>query len=98
MVFAKKGFKQYLLFLILIVGIIPLVSGDTAAKNETYQIGIHIWKSGKIYDEALQGIRDGLKLQGFSYKEVLFYADKDKKKAIDNFNKLDNMNLDIIFM
>src|SRR6187200_2516986 len=28
----------------------------------TYRIGFHLWKPGGIYDEALAGIRDGLRL------------------------------------
>jgi len=97
MEFTNKRLKRYLLSLILIVGNTSLLSSHSMAENGPYHIGIHIWKPGKIYDEGLQGIRDGLKLEGFKYKETLLYADKNKDKAVDNFNKLDNMGLDIIF-
>ena len=94
---AIKGFRQYLFFPVFMLGIAAHVDSHAAEKNEPYRIGIHIWKSGKIYDEALQGIRDGLKLEDFDYKEILLHADKDKQKAVENFKKLDGMGLDVIF-
>lgn len=73
------------------------VGPATAAGDKTYRIGIHLWKPGKIYDEALAGIRDGLELEGIRYEEVVLHADLDKDKAAENLRKLDEMGLDVIY-
>ena len=67
------------------------------SKQKVYRIGFHWWKPGKIYDEAMAGIKDGLELQGIRYEEVVVHSNKDKKRAADNLRRLDNMALDVIY-
>ena len=74
-------------------------STATAASTpeKVYKIGFHLWKPGKIYDEAMAGIRDGLKLNGIKYEEVLLQSKRDKKLAEENLKKLDTMGVDLIY-
>ena len=70
---------------------------EAFAEKKMYKIGFHLWKPGKIYDEAMAGIKDALKTENISYKAETFYADKSKEKAIENFKKMDSMGLDLIY-
>ena len=72
-------------------------SKNGAKFDVTYRIGFHLWKPGGIYDEAMAGIRDGLDLAGITYKTVTMHADRNKAKAIENFRKMDEMGLDLIY-
>ena len=70
---------------------------DNNDGEKVYKIGFHLWKPGKIYDEAMQGIRDGLALANIKYEEVLLHSDRDKELARENLLKLDAMGLDLIY-
>lgn len=75
-------------------------AGDQLAQSsgeKVYRIGFHLWKPGKIYDEAMDGIRDGLELEGIRYEEVVLHSDRDKELAAVNLRKLDEMDLDVIY-
>ncbi len=72
------------------------VSGSKSGKSQI-RIGFSLWKPGKIYDEAMAGIKDGLKIEINDYEAVVLRANKDKKKAAENFRKLDAMGLDVIY-
>ena len=49
-------------------------SKKQSASEKVYRIGFHLWKPGKIYDEAMAGIKDGLELQGIHYEEVILHS------------------------
>ena len=68
-----------------------------AAAEQTYRIGFHLWKPGKIYDEAMAGIKDGLELAGIRYESVMLQSDRNKALAAENLRKLDEMGLDLIY-
>ena len=65
--------------------------------TQQYRIGFHFWKPGKIYDEAMAGIKDGLSLAGIDYEEVTLYSERKKSKAIENLRAMDRMGLDLIY-
>src|SRR6266511_1247342 len=66
-------------------------------KERSYRIGFHFWKPGKIYDEAMSGIEDGLKIANIGYERIVVYSDQDEDLAIKNLEMLDSMGLDIIY-
>ena len=70
---------------------------ETTDGEKTYRIGFHLWKPGKIYDEAMQGIRDGLNLSGIKYEEVILESGRNKETARENLQKLDAMGMDLIY-
>lgn len=72
-------------------------TSDQPVGQKVYRIGFHLWKPGKIYDEAMAGIKDGLELAGIRYEEVILQSNKDKALAEENLQKLDAMGLDIIY-
>ena len=74
-------------------------SGVSANEQEAtpLRIGFHLWKPGKIYDEAMTGIRDGLDLQQLVYEEILIESNRDAALAEANFLKMDEMGLDLIY-
>ena len=74
-----------------------LAAPVAVATEKPYKIGFHLWKPGKIYDEAMAGIRDGLQLEGIEYEEVIMESGKDKELARENLLKLDAMGLDVIY-
>lgn len=78
---------------------LPARAADPAKKPDspTFRVGIHIYKPGKIYDEALQGIRDGLNTEGIAYEEVVTQSKGDDELAKENLKKLDAMSLDLIY-
>jgi len=100
MITAKKAQVALLVFALAIsfVGSWQMASAtQTVETARTYRIGFHLWKPGKIYDEALQGIRDGLDLAGIKYEEVVVESQRSKELAQENLKKLDAMDLDIIY-
>lgn len=66
-------------------------------KDDVYRVGFHLWKPGKIYDEALTGIKDGLLVNGIKYEAVEIQSNRDKTLAEQNLRKLDSMELDLIY-
>ena len=68
-----------------------------AEETKTYRIGFHLWKPGKIYDEAMEGIRDGLTLSGIHYEAIILESSRDRDLASENLLKLDAMGLDLIY-
>lgn len=66
-------------------------------KGHVYRIGFHLWKPGKIYDEALAGIKDGLQVNGIKFEAIEIQSNRDKVLAEQNLRKLDNMGLDLIY-
>lgn len=78
----------------------PAIAGAPSAnekKDITYRIGFHLWKPGKIYDEALAGIEDGLALAGIVYEKVVLESNRNQSMAIKNLRALDNMGLHLIY-
>ena len=72
-------------------------SSGNEEQSTLYRIGFHLWKPGKIYDEAMQGIRDGLALEGIRYEEVVLHSQRDEALAAQNLRRLDSMGLDVIY-
>ncbi|MCF6238052.1 MAG: hypothetical protein L3J79_04435, partial [Candidatus Marinimicrobia bacterium] len=66
------------------------------ASRHDFRIGFHFWKPGKIYDEAYQGVVDGLALEAIRYKSFIFNANRDEALARKNLKTLDGMGLDLI--
>jgi putative ABC transport system substrate-binding protein len=72
--------------------------GQPAAATEGgYRIGIHFWKDGSIYDEALEGIHDGLHLEGIKHTSQIFNSDRSEELAKENLRKMDDMGFDLIY-
>ncbi|WP_108650985.1 ABC transporter substrate-binding protein [Dongshaea marina] len=65
--------------------------------GQVYRIGFHIWKPGKIYTEAMQGIKDGLQLNGINYEAVEIHSYRDVNLAKKNLKNMDQMELDVIY-
>lgn len=66
------------------------------AETKKIRIGFHFYKPGNIYDEAYQGIIDGLNLAGVDFESVIYHSGRDPKQAAANLQKLDQMNLGVI--
>ena len=66
-------------------------------KDRSYRIGFHFWKPGKIYDEAMSGIEDGLKIANIGYERIVLQSNQDEDLAINNLKMLDAMGLDVIY-
>jgi putative tryptophan/tyrosine transport system substrate-binding protein len=66
-------------------------------KERSYRIGFHFWKPGKIYDEAMSGIRDGLEIADIRYEPVVVYSNQDEELAVKNLKMLDSLGLDVIY-
>ncbi len=108
MVWNPRGGTERILVLLLL-GVATLVGGQTGIAADrapqptrptatpTYRIGFHLWKPGKIYDEAMLGIQDGLALAGISYDAVVLQSNRDRATAIENLRRLDAMGLDLIY-
>ena len=59
------------------------------SNERSYRIGFHFWKPGKIYDEAMSGIEDGLKIAKISYERIIVHSDQDEDLAIKNLEMLE---------
>lgn len=68
-----------------------------AATERVFRIGFNWWKPGKIYDEAVQGITDGLEMEGIRYEAVTLQADLNADRARSNLQQMDAMGLDLIY-
>lgn len=62
-----------------------------------YRIGVHFWKTGSIYDEALQGIHDGLHLAGIEHAVEVVNSDRNKALARENLRRMDAQGFDLIY-
>jgi putative tryptophan/tyrosine transport system substrate-binding protein len=68
-----------------------------AQQGRVHRIGFHVWKPGKIYDEAMAGIKDGLKIANIRYESVVVESNQNEDRAIKNLQMLDGMKLDLIY-
>ena len=66
-------------------------------KERAYRIGFHFWKPGKIYDEAMSGIEDGLKIANVGYERTVIYSNQNEDLAEKNLKMLDAVGLDVIY-
>lgn len=89
----------YLVFAVLILSMVIAIPAAQAndSNGKVYRIGFHLWKPGKIYDEAIAGIKDGLLVNGIEFEAVEIQSDRDKVLAEQNLRKLDDMGLDLIY-
>jgi putative tryptophan/tyrosine transport system substrate-binding protein len=72
-------------------------SENQPRRERLYRIGFHFLKPGKIYDEAMSGIQDGLKIADIGYEPVVVHSNQDEDLAIKNFKMLDSLGLDVIY-
>jgi putative ABC transport system substrate-binding protein len=97
----NAGRRVFIVLTAFIIGLgfAQLQAGQakSASDGTVYRIGFHYWKPGKIYDEAMAGIKDALELEGIRYESVVFHSKRDKSKAIENLKKMDTMGLDLIY-
>jgi hypothetical protein len=73
---------------LVLVGCLGLRYGLTQERDRQYRIGFHLFKSGTIYDEALEGI---------AYEAVLMNSHNDPVQAKKNLQALDEMGLDLLY-
>ncbi|MBU1565155.1 MAG: hypothetical protein KJ630_05960 [Proteobacteria bacterium] len=66
------------------------------ASDQSFCIGFHFWKSGKIYDEAYQGIIDSLALEKISFQPVVMNSQLNREMAQENLLAMDRMKLSCI--
>lgn len=66
-------------------------------RDGVHRVGFHLWKPGKIYDDAMAGIKDGLKIANIRYESIIVESNQDEALAIKNLQMLDGMNLDVIY-
>ena len=83
--------------LVLAIMILSPAAYAQESNDKVYRIGFHLWKPGKIYDEAMAGIKDGLLVNGVRYEAVEIQSDRNKELAQENLRKLDDMGLDLIY-
>ncbi|MGZ9190333.1 MAG: ABC transporter substrate-binding protein [Nitrospira sp.] len=72
-------------------------AGNQPRKERLYRIGFHLWKPGKIYDEAMSGIEDGLKIADIGYERVVLHSNQDEDLAKKNLRVLDSLGLNVIY-
>ncbi len=94
--FKNTIFTFSLLFLALFWNVQQGMAGTDAKGGKVYSIGFHFWKSGKIYDEAYQGIIDSLALEKINFQQVIINSGLDRKKARENLLAMDKMGLDCL--
>lgn len=83
---------------LLLAGLALLCGAQAAGAAEPgYRIGIHYYKSGTIYDEAVQGLRDGLLTLKIPYQEVVLNSKNDDAAAAANLKSLDGQGVDVIY-
>lgn len=70
---------------------------DQNSSEAIARVGVHWWKPGKIYDEAVAGIVDGLAAEDIEIELFHLHSDRDKNLAEENLRKLDSMGLDVIY-
>jgi putative ABC transport system substrate-binding protein len=107
MIFATASTAAVLRFVVVAIVTImaainlPNPAAAQAAKQSegerVYRIGFHLWKPGRIYDEALSGIEDGLKIAGIAYESVVVTSNQDESLAMENITALDASKLDVVF-
>jgi putative ABC transport system substrate-binding protein len=97
-------FASTVLLLICCVVLRPGLAQDNTGSQRVrhhgvpqYRIGLHLFKSATIYDEAIAGITDGLDLEGIAYETVLVNSHNDPVKARENLRTLDAMGLDLVY-
>ena len=89
-----------ILFAATITAALPVhgsAAKDSSGTDKVFRIGFHIYKPGKIYDEAMAGIRDGLDLEGIRYEAVVVQSNRDNGLAEHNLRRMDKMGLDLIY-
>jgi len=55
----------------------PCLINANTVDSDGFKVGFHFWKSGDIYEEAYQGVMDGLKLDGMTYTPFVFHPHRD---------------------
>jgi putative tryptophan/tyrosine transport system substrate-binding protein len=87
--------------LVLLWASLPSSAGAYEQKEpqqgRMHRIGFHVWKPGKIYDDAMAGIKDGLKIANIRYESVVVESNQNEDLAIKNLRMLDGMKLDLIY-
>lgn len=69
---------------------------EKTTSNKVVRIGFHFYKPGKIYQEAFQGVMDGLELEGLVVDSTIYKSERNQDFAKNNLRDLDNLNLDVI--
>lgn len=82
------------LFSLLLLG--NFATAKSSDIQQPIRIGFHFYKPGKIYDEAYQGVIDGLQLADVEIEQVIFRSGRDQELARQNLLKMDQMNLAVI--
>lgn len=96
-----KGLSIFWTVLLMVfhLNFLPVLSSCAMARelvDDEYRIGFHFWKSGAIYDEAYQGIIDGLDLAGIRYQPLVCNSHRDEAAARQNLVRMEAEDLDLI--
>lgn len=93
---------RYMVLLVFICTFQFLALNQVACKEQdsprysSVRLGFHFFKDGKIYDEAYQGIIDGLLLSNIQFEKFIYRSGRSVEKAKNNLNEMDELNLDAI--
>lgn len=71
-------------------------SSPKTIKNKLVRIGFHFYKPGSIYEEAYEGIIDGIALHDRTLEQVIYRSGRNNEQAIKNLKKMDSLKLDAI--
>lgn len=88
--------------LIFICGFLFFSLSEVACKEEntsgesSIRLGFHFYKNGKIYDEAYEGIVDGLRLSDIQFEEFIYRSGRSVEQASKNLREMDKLNLHAI--
>lgn len=103
MIFKKNSSKnnrrvviRLLACLLVCQVVFPCFMNAKTVASDGFKIGFHFWKSGDIYEEAYQGIVDGLVLDGMTYTPFIFRSHRDGALARKNLTQMEGMGLDLI--
>lgn len=101
---STTAFLRFVYLAMLVALLWSNLSNSAAAQEQAnpqdakmYRIGFHLWKPGKIYDEAMNGIEDGLKADHIEYEKFVVQSNQTETDAVENLRMLDSMNLDVIY-
>lgn len=96
---ARYNINQICIFFILLCFLSfssKFCTEASSSQSENIHIGFHFFKPGQIYEEAYQGIIDGLELEGIAFESIIYRSGRNKDLASSNLIDLDKLNLDII--
>ena len=78
----QVAWRLCLAFLCICQVLFPCSINAKTVESDEFKIGFHFWKSGGIYEEAYQGIIDGMIQGGIKYTPFIFRSHPEKQQTL----------------